>query len=416
MVHRSRVVSYSARLLDELQDIETSFTEILDDSEIRYVNPNKPGSGVVFLGAADWGWIPSDGKLTAARMKLLGQFGEWAHRVQLLFAHPTPEVKRTLEDLQAFVLRWLERDQDDHTIPRTIDEAKRVASANFDGYRALIRLTTTSTSPVVRLVPDTSALLDNPELGSYVHDLPVGAAVMHLLPTVLRELDEIKDAARKTQDVRDRARSLQRRLKGLRDKGDLMAGVHVTKSLVLRFETREVNPSSVLHWLDPSINDDRVLASGIQIQAAHPDDSALLVTSDMNLQNKATAAGMPYIEPPPDPASLRASLKPIVTRRQSREAGSVPTVSIANDGPAPAEELVCTIQGPGATVTVGPIALGTLGPGAQSDERDLPLLGEGPVSVHATWTDGDGVRDRSWTVEVPPRPARPRQSTARMSR
>jgi rRNA-processing protein FCF1 len=408
------VISYVDRLLEQLERFERAFVALLDNSAVHYVNPNTPDSGVFFLNAADWGWAPSDGTTTAARMKLLGDFDEWKRRVRLLFAHPTPGVARSLDHLEAFVQRWLERDCNDHSVPSTIEAAKAIASTNFEGFRELIRLRASSGLAVVRLVPDTSALIDNPELASYVRDLSGSDAVIHITPTVLRELDDIKDGARKTQEVRDRARAIQRRLKGLRDKGNLADGVQVTNALTVRFEHREVDPPSMLPWLESTISDDRILAAAIQIQSAHPGDAALLVTSDMNLQNKAIAAGMPYMEPPPDPASLRAKLRPILGWRASKEVGSVPTVVVSNEGPATAAVVSCSATN--GTVTVGPFAIGSLSPGDGSEPRDLPLIPEGPVTVTATWTDGDGERSLSWPSELPPRPARPRMTTARFAR
>ena len=66
----------------------------------------------------------------------------------------------------------------------------------------------------VRLVVDTNALLDNPDLAAYAGVL--GAKyVVHLLPVVLREIDNLKRAGR-TEIVRDAAKRADRRLKGIR--------------------------------------------------------------------------------------------------------------------------------------------------------------------------------------------------------
>jgi hypothetical protein len=51
--------SYSERLLAELDAIADAYNAILGDSDIRYVNPNRAGSTVVFVAAADWGEAPS---------------------------------------------------------------------------------------------------------------------------------------------------------------------------------------------------------------------------------------------------------------------------------------------------------------------------------------------------------------------
>lgn len=99
-----------------------------------------------------------------------------------------------------------------------------------------------------------------------------------------------------------------RRLKGLRDKGSLSAGVNLTRTITVKTEAREVGVRGVLDWLDPAVPDDRLLAGALRLQSDHPAGTVLFVTSDLNLQNKADGVGLPYIETPPTIASLRARL------------------------------------------------------------------------------------------------------------
>lgn len=51
--------SYMDNLISELGRIEDDFVALLEHSTIRYVNPNRSGSGIIFIGAADWGWGPA---------------------------------------------------------------------------------------------------------------------------------------------------------------------------------------------------------------------------------------------------------------------------------------------------------------------------------------------------------------------
>src|SRR5882757_7810055 len=92
------MATYAENLLAELDGIAASYAEVLAASEIKYVNPNRPGGRVIFAGAADWGWGDSDENLEVARMELLGRLRKWTPRFRLLFAHPTPEVAERLND------------------------------------------------------------------------------------------------------------------------------------------------------------------------------------------------------------------------------------------------------------------------------------------------------------------------------
>ena len=47
-----------------------------------------------------------------------------------------------------------------------------------------------------------------------------------------------------------------------------------------------------------TVPDDRIVAAALRLQSDHPAGVVVLVTADLNLQNKAAAAGLPYAEPP----------------------------------------------------------------------------------------------------------------------
>lgn len=74
----------------------------------------------------------------------------------------------------------------------------------------------------------------------------------------------------------------------------------------LRLEHREIDARSVLSWLDPAVPDDRLLGAALRLQSDHPAGVVVLVTGDLNLQNKADAVGLPYAEPPEPRGSNQA--------------------------------------------------------------------------------------------------------------
>ncbi|MDB5978273.1 MAG: hypothetical protein JWR07_5033 [Nevskia sp.] len=110
-----------------------------------------------------------------------------------------------------------------------------------------------------------------------------------LLPTVLKELDGLKMLHR-NPEVRDKAKRAITRIKGWRAQGPLLEGVIADKTIRIRAVHNEPDVSKSISWLDPKNEDDRIIASILQIQAARPTARVLLVTGDINLQNKADAA------------------------------------------------------------------------------------------------------------------------------
>lgn len=266
------VTSYLERLSGELAEIRADMNALLDASTIRNVNPNTPGSDIFVVGAADWGWGPSDPALSAVQMRLAARYRAWFVRFRLLFPHPTPDVTSDIDEVDNFVQSWIERpDKWDHTI-RTIDPAKEVAAKKFATFDRLLETASHAGSDTLRLVPDTNALIRNPDLASYARATPSRTFTVHLVPTVIAELDDLKDRGR-TPELRDQVQGVVRRLKGLRDKGNLAAGVKLTKTVTVQTEAREVDVRAVLDWLDPSVPDDRVLAAALRLQSDHPSAS-----------------------------------------------------------------------------------------------------------------------------------------------
>jgi hypothetical protein len=187
--------SYAENLLTELDGIAEAYVAILARSAIKYVNPNTPDSPVFFVGAADYGWGDSDDALEADRMALLGKLRRWEPRFRLLFPNAIPTVQTRIKDDLKHLERWLIRpDRSDHSIPRTTDEAQALLTTTLDDIRSLFALLPADEYPV-RLIVDTNALIDNPNLAAYI-DTIGPKYIAHLLPVVLCELDDLKRAGR----------------------------------------------------------------------------------------------------------------------------------------------------------------------------------------------------------------------------
>ncbi|HEY1155582.1 MAG TPA: hypothetical protein VGE95_04735, partial [Arthrobacter sp.] len=157
--------TYTQRLLGQMALLENDYVAVLEASQIQYVNPNRRDSGIFLIGAHDWGWAPSGPELEAQRMDLLGRLRDWEPRFRLLFPHPTPEVATKLTDSFKHLERWLVREgtRDDWSVPKEIPTAVDKLRASVKQLRGLTGLLPSDPWPV-RLVVDTNALLDNPDL------------------------------------------------------------------------------------------------------------------------------------------------------------------------------------------------------------------------------------------------------------
>ena len=154
-----------------------------------------------------------------------------------------------------------------------------------------------STNGETKYVPDTNALIYNPDLESWAFSETPKFTIV-LLPTVLSELDKLKMNHR-NEEVRKKVEKLIRKIKEYRRRGSLISGVTLVKDKI-KIQAIAVEPDieSSLPWLDSDNNDDRLLAGVIEVLRARPHSPVLIVSRDINFQNKAEFANIPFLEPP----------------------------------------------------------------------------------------------------------------------
>lgn len=285
--------SYRVRLLSELDQLASRYVEVLDVSSIGAHNWDQG-----FIGFPHFYWVESSPDVQVRRMQMLAEVKDLETRIRLLFPHATPEVRKVLKESFGLLRRWAKRGTGDHSIPRSIEEAKVIALKSIEDVKGLADLLPADDWQV-RLVVDTNTLLDNPDLAA--HKSEVGPRYMvHLLPVVLGELDDLKRSGR-TPELREAARKADRRLKGLRDNGDVRIGARVAGDIYALFEHIEPEADGLPSWLDLSVPDDRLVASALLLQSRHPGSSVHVATGDLNLQTKLAAVGLPFTELPDIP-------------------------------------------------------------------------------------------------------------------
>ena len=287
--------TYSQRLCRETAELGELVERVIAASTIRNTDPNRGSSSVAFIGFASWGWGPSGPEHERARMEVLALLRDLRPRFELLFPHPTPRLAKSQAKAFDMLEKWMLREKSDHDIPSNLESAKAKA---VDAVSQLIACheSLPPDQHAVRLVPDTNALIDLPDLATFVAALGPRYCA-HVLPVVMRELDELKRSGR-NHDVRDGAKKADRYLKGLRDRGDVRVGVRVAGGVVAVFEHTEPRGDKLPSWLELDVPDDRFVASVLLLQSKHPGSALHVATSDLNMQTKLAAAGIPYLEPP----------------------------------------------------------------------------------------------------------------------
>lgn len=74
--------------------------------------------------------------------------------------------------------------------------------------------------------------------------------------------------------------------------------VRVAGDVYAVFEHVEPRDDRLPSWLDLTVPDDRFVASSLLLQSEHPGSALFVATSDINLQTKLSAVGLPFVELP----------------------------------------------------------------------------------------------------------------------
>lgn len=244
--------------------------------------------------AGDYAWKELDEQGRQIQAKVLEDYRHLCSILRVLLREQPVDTLRTLATTDKTITNIIEQR---HTPLRRRDEALQTVTEALETQVLLLtRLYDPSAGEIV-FVPDTNAMLYNLALENWRFD-DVPRFTIVLTPTVLAELDSLKINHR-NEAVRNKAEKLIRQVKEYRRRGRLVDGVVLVKGAsTIQTVATEPDMEKTLPWLDPHHNDDRFLASFVEVMRARPRSSVVLVTRDINLQNKAEFARLPFIEPP----------------------------------------------------------------------------------------------------------------------
>jgi hypothetical protein len=278
-----------------IQEWQSSIVSILKELQgyCKVRRWNFPGSAIIWVGG-DYCWVELPPGARPIQARLLEEYQRLYGVLQVLLCGQPDDTLRELEQANEVVLGVIKQEGWLHHA--TADEAFLEATEALETAVGLISRLYSAEEDTIILVPDTNALLYNPDLDSW--DLYEGRQYrLVLLPTVLAELDKHKINHR-NESVRKCSERLIRQIKEYRRRGSLIDGVTLrTGKSVIQTVAIEPDLSKSLPWLDASNEDDRLLAAMIEVIRRNPRAYCVLVTRDINLQNKAEFARVPYEEP-----------------------------------------------------------------------------------------------------------------------
>jgi len=285
---KQELSSFLTRLKQQLELIEKQMLELLDASSIKESRRDR------YVFTPNYYWGEADEVQRRLQMKLNGAYSTWYEKFCLSISNATEEIKKEVEETHEFVTSWIEK-KSSFGIPSTIREAKTEFKEKIQVFYELINMLDNGKKDLI-LVLDTNALIKVPEWSQYSKVVRQDKYTIIIPPTVLGQLDRLK-VMHHDANLKEKVSSVIRRIKGLRQQGNLLQGVTVNKTVTVKMLAAEPNFKETLHWLDPSNEDDRIIASVLKVQCNFPTAIVVLVTSDINLQNKAEMANLPFLEP-----------------------------------------------------------------------------------------------------------------------
>lgn len=274
-------------------EVKASLVHLVQEhSSIRRWNDR--GSGIITM-SGDYAWEPLRPEGKRLQSKVLGQYRHFYALLRTLLQDQPQEDLGELEESNNVLLQVIEQNSSTWKADKA-DELKQATSALDTLLKLMHNLYAPAETGVI-IVPDTNALLYNAYLENWAFD-EISSFTIALTPTVLSELDSIK-VNHRNEDVRKKAERLIRQIKEYRRRGRLSHGVPLKRrTSTIKSFAREPIMESSLPWLQPNNNDDRLLASVLEIMRQHVQSVVFLVSRDINVQNKAEFAELPFLEPP----------------------------------------------------------------------------------------------------------------------
>lgn len=285
--------SFQKRLTEELEAIEAAIVDLWRQTRIEEFRNDPHSAVVVITHRYYWKTLPPEHRDAQAR--LIAQYRHWRELFNRCFARHSEEVQRDIKEASDYVTSAIEL-QTGWSTEATVEENAAFLAKNLAVFRQLLAHPASEMAEFV-LVPDTNALLVSADPAHYVDVIDSKEFKFILAPTVLAELDELK-RLRAAQSVGVKAEKAIRVVKGWRKQGSVLEGVTVAKTITVRMVPTEPRMSELPSWLDAENKDDRIIGTVLEVQCSQPSAVVILITDDINLQNKAEMAFIPWAEPP----------------------------------------------------------------------------------------------------------------------
>jgi rRNA-processing protein FCF1 len=290
------------RIRDGLQDITNQLMKLIGAIPIeRQDNPvaavGEAGIVKTIGNTPTYYWGERTPKQTNIQIELKKKYDTISEIINVIFIKAPKNILNKLKQADSRYRMWLQLEHNpsfysslstDHT------ENEKQLRKCAEELEHLLNILEAGGNSELILIPDTNSLLISTDPIKYRNIVDETNFVFLLLPTVLGELDKLKNNY--NVEVCNKSKGVIKRIKGWRTQGHPLSGVTVDKTITVRTISNEPNMKQTLSWLDKDNADDRIIASVLEIQADYSTSRVVLVTGDINLQNKAEFAMIEFKE------------------------------------------------------------------------------------------------------------------------
>ncbi len=278
------------QLADELLKDIQSLVKISDVEEM-----NRDHRDVIFISTqGDHTWLKLDENGKRIQYDILNKYKKYYELISsILINNPDSDLKK-FHDSDNTIMKIIQ--QNEATWNKDMVEAMKDIEKAFKIQLSLFNAIDEKNNDPI-LIPDTNAMIYNPNLDKWIFN-EINQFMLIIPPIILNELDILKNNHR-VEKVRDKAEKIIRTIKGYRNRGKLNDGITIVKGKS-KLKTMAIEPdfTKSLRTLDENNNDDKLIASFIEISRNYINVPIAIVTRDINLQNKCEFYNIPYIEPP----------------------------------------------------------------------------------------------------------------------
>ena len=277
--------SIASRLQSDLNSLTESLAGLIRELPVEWLD--RHGGGVIII-APEYYWGKASAKQLKAQLAIKRDYEEWFEVFRSVFRTATDDLNNRIKEADQRFREWIELKSNWKLRPDSFFNEKnlREDAARFAKILEIIEVDGASETI---LIPDTNTIAGEPDPIRYRTIAGDDNFVFLLLPTVLAELDTLKNNYR-NPDFRKKVNKAITRVKGWRNQGSLRDGVTVSRTITVKAIAIEPDMQHSLAWLDKENRDDRIIAAVLEAQSAYPTARVVLVTGDINLLNKADVA------------------------------------------------------------------------------------------------------------------------------